>query len=137
MNNDSSVSLTTSLETLIPQPDEINVGGESMEILPLTIGQLTRVMKALKPALADVQGEINLTLLAADHGDTLLATVAAATGKDLAWLDALQSDEFIRLAGKLLEVNADFFTRRVLPEITAAAEKIGKVSGGGLTLSTP
>ncbi|MFH1493732.1 MAG: hypothetical protein ABIG70_02925 [Pseudomonadota bacterium] len=125
------------LETLIPQPVEIKIGGEKMEILPLTIGQLTRVMKALKPALADVQGEINITLLAVDHGETLLAAVAAAIGKEIVLVEALQPDEFIRLAGKLLEVNADFFTRRVLPEIAAAVEKIGKVSGVGLTLSTP
>lgn len=44
------------LETLIPQPVEIKIGGETMEIKPLTIGQITRVMKALKPALADHPG---------------------------------------------------------------------------------
>lgn len=126
----------TELETLIPQPVEIEIGGETLEIKPLTIGQLTRVMKAIKPALADIQGEINLTMLAVDHGDTLLAAVAAATGMDAAWLDKLQTDDFIRLAGNLLEVNTDFFTRRVLPEITAAVERIEKTTGVGLTLST-
>lgn len=126
----------TELETLIPQPVEIEINGETLEIKPLTIGQLTRVMKALKPALADIQGEINLTMLAVDHGDTLLSAVAAATGMDAAWLDKLPTDDFIRLAGNLLEVNADFFTRRVLPEITAAVERIEKTTGVGLTLST-
>lgn len=125
----------TELETLIPQPVEIEAGGEKLTLMPLTIGQLTRVMKALKPALADIQGEINITMLAAGHGETLLAAVSAATGKPVEWIDNLPPDEFIRLAGKLLEVNAGFFTRRVLPEITAAAEKIGKASGVGLTLS--
>lgn len=126
----------TELETLITQPVEIEINGEMLEIKPLTIGQLTRVMKALKPALADINGDINITILAADHGDTLLSAVAAATGKDVAWLDKLQTDDFIRLAGNLLEVNADFFTRRVLPEITAAVERIEKTTGVGLTLST-
>jgi len=130
------VNEKTELETLIPQPVEIEINGETLEIKPLTIGQLTRVMKALKPALADIQGEINLTMLAVDHGDTLLSAVAAATGMDAAWLDKLPTDDFIRLAGNLLEVNADFFTRRVLPEITAAVERIEKTTGVGLTLST-
>ncbi|MDD5330208.1 MAG: hypothetical protein PHX38_09400 [Sulfuricella sp.] len=124
------------LETLIPQPVEIEVGGETISVNPLTIGQLTRVMKALKPALADIKDEINITMLAVDHGEILLSAVSAATGKPIEWLDALPTDEFIRLAGKLLEVNADFFTRSVLPEITAAAEKISSASGVGLTLST-
>lgn len=128
--------MTEELETLIPQPVEITVAGEKLEILPLTIGQLTRVMKALKPALADIGGEINLTLLAAEHGETLLSAVSAATGKEAAWLDKLPMDDFIRLAGLLLEVNADFFTQRVLPQITAAAEKIGKATGAGVTLFT-
>lgn len=128
--------MTKELETLTNQPTEIEIGGEKLAIAPLTIGQLTRVMKALKPALSDIQGEINLTLLAADHGETLLAAVSAATGKEMGWLEALPTDEFVRLAGKLLEVNADFFTRRLMPEITAAAERIGKATGAGLTLST-
>lgn len=128
--------MNNELETLIPQPVEIEIGGEKLAIMPLTIGQLTRVMKALKPALADIQGEINLTLLAADHGETLLSAVSAATGKDVDWLDTLQTDDFTRLAGKLIEVNADFFTRRLLPEITAATSRIEKATGAGLTLST-
>lgn len=124
------------LETLIPQPVEIEAGGEILSIMPLTIGQLARVMKALKPALADIQGEINLTMMAVEHGETLLSAVSAATGKSIEWLDKLPIDDFVRLAGLLLEVNADFFTRRVLPEIAASAERIGKASGVGLTLST-
>lgn len=128
--------MSNELETLIPQPVEIEIGCEKLSIQPLTIGQLTRVMKALKPALSDIGGEINLTMLAAEHGDTLIAAVSAATSKETAWLDSLPMDDFIRLAGLLLEVNADFFTRRLLPEITAAAERIGKATGTGLMLST-
>lgn len=127
---------TDELETLYPQPEEIEAGGEKLTILPLSTGQIMRVMKALKPALVDIQGEINITMIAAGHGETLVAAVSAATGKPIEWVENIPPDEFIRLAGKLLEVNADFFTRRVLPEIIAAAEKISKSSGAGLTLST-
>lgn len=125
------------LETLIPQPETIEIRGQQITLNPLSIGRLASVMKAIKPVLADVSlADVNLVVLASEHGEALIEAIGAATGCDQAWLSDLPADEFIFLAAKVLEINADFFARRVLPEITAAAEKIGKL-GAGPTPSTP
>ena len=43
--------------------------------------------------------------------------VAIAVGKPRAWVDELAADEAILLAAKVIEVNADFFTRTVIPKL--------------------
>ena len=40
-----------------------------------------------------------------------------AVGKPRAWVDELAADEAILLAAKVIEVNADFFTRTVMPRL--------------------
>ena len=40
-----------------------------------------------------------------------------AVGKPRAWVDELAADEAILLAAKVIEVNADFFTRTVIPKL--------------------
>ena len=51
------------------------------------------------------------------RGDDLLTAVSIAVGKPRAWVDALDADQAILLAAKVLEVNADFFTRTVRPRL--------------------
>jgi hypothetical protein len=50
----------------------------------------------------------------------LAPLIAIAVGRPRTWLDELAADDAILLAAKVIEVNADFFTRTVIP-------KLGKV----------
>ena len=52
-----------------------------------------------------------------ERGDDLLSAIAIAVGKPRAWVDELAADEAILLAAKVIEVNADFFTRTVIPKL--------------------
>ena len=49
--------------------------------------------------------------------EALLSAIAIAVGKPRAWVDDLAADEAILLAAKVIEVNADFFTRTVMPRL--------------------
>ena len=60
---------------------------------------------------------IDWLALFGEHGDDLLTAVSIAVGKPRAWVDALDADQAILLAAKVLEVNADFFTRTVMPRL--------------------
>nr|CUV31823.1 conserved protein of unknown function [Ralstonia solanacearum] len=106
------------LDKLIPQPAELVVGGEALAIQPLKVGRLPAFLRAISPTLLQLNApQIDWLGLFIEHGDDLLQAVAIAADKPRAWVDALAADEAILLAAKVVEVNADFFTRTVLPRL--------------------
>ena len=125
----------TDLETLFPGR-EITVGKEALTLGPFAFGQLPKAAKLLQPisaSLSDtgvfsvgkVDGEVQFGLAAdwpmrivdllAAGGDGLLDFIAFAANKPREWVDGLGADDGVALTKALLEVNADFFVRRVLP----------------------
>ena len=106
------------LEKLIPQAVELTVGGETLAIKPLKVGQMPAFLRAISPVMQHLtRAEIDWLALFGDQGDDLLAAIAIAVAKPRAWVDDLAADEAILLAAKVIEVNADFFTRTVLPKL--------------------
>ncbi|MET2548010.1 hypothetical protein [Ralstonia pseudosolanacearum] len=116
------------LDKLIPQPAELTVGGETLAIQPLKVGRLPDFLRAISQTLQQLQApQIDWLALFIEHGDDLLQAVAVAVGKPRTWVDDLAADEAILLAAKVVEVNADFFTRTVLPRLDGL---IGQVVNG-------
>jgi len=106
------------LEKLIPQPVELTVGGETLAIKPLKVGQMPAFLRAISPVMQHLtRAEIDWLTLLGEQGDDLLAAIAIAVAKPRQWVDDLAADEAILLAAKVIEVNADFFTRTVLPKL--------------------
>ncbi|MCX7246618.1 MAG: hypothetical protein NTX31_02925 [Burkholderiales bacterium] len=106
------------LEQLIPQAVELTVGGETLAIKPLKVGQMPAFLRAISPVMQHLtRAEIDWLTLLGDQGDDLLAAIAIAVAKPRQWVDDLAADEAILLAAKVIEVNADFFTRTVLPKL--------------------
>ncbi|WP_247539099.1 DUF6631 family protein [Ralstonia pseudosolanacearum] len=123
------------LDKLVPQPAELSVGGETLTIQPLKVGRLPAFLRAISPTLQQLKApQIDWLALFIEHGDDLLQAVAVAVGKPRAWVDALAADEAILLAAKVVEVNADFFTRTVLPRLDGL---IGQVVGPARSGSMP
>jgi len=109
---------TSELEVLMPPVVELTIGGETLTLQPLKVGQLPAFLRAVGPILSKLSApEIDWLALLGLRGDDLLTALAIATGKPRAWVDDLAADEAILLAAKVLEVNADFFTRTVLPKL--------------------
>lgn len=114
------------LGTFAPVPRRITVADQDFEVLPLRLRQLPAFTKAVEPALpALLSGDFQTAIHR--HQDGMVEAVAVATGADRDWLGELYPDDFIRLARVVLEVNVDFFGRRVMPELSAAAEGLSKV----------
>ena len=106
------------LEKLIPQAVELTVGGETLAIKPLKVGQMPAFLRAISPVMQHLmRAEIDWLTLLGEQGDDLLAAIAIAVAKPRQWVDDLAADEAILLAAKVIEVNADFFTRTVLPKL--------------------
>jgi hypothetical protein len=106
------------LDALIPQAAELTVGGETLAIKPLKIGQMPAFLRAVSPVMQHLtRAEIDWLLLFGEHGEDLLTAIGIAVGKPRTWVDELAADEAILLAAKVIEVNADFFTRTVIPRL--------------------
>lgn len=106
------------LEKLIPRAIELTLNGEVLAIKPLKVGQMPAFLRAISPVMQHLtRTEIDWLTLFGDHGDDLLSAIAIAVGKPRVWVDDLAADEAIVLAAKVIEVNADFFTRTVMPKL--------------------
>jgi hypothetical protein len=116
------------LDTLIPQSVELVIDGEPLAIKPLKVGQMPSFLRAITPVMQRLTGgEIDWLALFGERGDDLLSAIAIAVGKPRAWVDELAADEAILLAAKVLEVNADFFTRTVIPRIDGLFARVTAV----------
>ena len=106
------------LDILVPPGMDLNIAGEAITLKPLKVGQLPAFLRVISPVMKHLSaGEINWLELFGGRGDDLLAAIAIAVGKPRDWVDDLAADDAILLAAKVIEVNADFFTRTVLPKL--------------------
>lgn len=124
------------LDKLVPQACEITLAGETVSVKPLKVGQMPAFLRAITPVMQQINGEgIDWLALFGQQGDDLLTAVSIAVGKPRAWVDDLAADEAIVLAAKVIEVNADFFTRTVMPRLD---DLFGQANAAALgTGSTP
>ena len=126
------------LETLIPQAVELVIDGEPLAIKPLKVGQMPAFLRAITPVMQQIGGDgIDWLALFGERGDDLLSAVSIAVGKPRAWVDELAADEAILLAAKVIEVNADFFTRTVLPRLDGLIARTGATAAMATGGSTP
>ena len=106
------------MDKLVPQAVELSLAGDVVAIKPLKIGQMPAFLRAITPVMQQLGGNgIDWLALFGEHGEDLLTAVSIAIGKPRAWVDALDADEAILVAAKVIEVNADFFTRTVMPRL--------------------
>lgn len=126
-------------EIIAPEVRQLVVGGEPVDIRPLTVGQIPAVLRALKGVdfsagltAADLPG------LVAEHGDRLIQAVAVAIREPADWVSNLDPVEFLTLAGAVIEVNTDFFVQRLAPMLGAVTQRLARVAattGAGPTPS--
>ena len=106
------------LDKLVPQACEVTLAGETVSVKPLKVGQMPAFLRAIAPVMQQISGDgIDWLALFGERGDDLLTAVSIAVGKPREWVDDLAADEAIVLAAKVIEVNADFFTRTVMPRL--------------------
>ena len=116
------------LEKIAPIPVRVDVGGERVSITPIKTRELPAMMRAVGPIMAEVQrGDIMAALTA--NADALINAVSIGARLDRTWVDGLDIDDLVTLAGGVVESNADFFVRRVMPILAAAIESVTRAIG--------
>ncbi len=127
------------LDTLIPTATTLSVAGETLAIKPLKVGQMPAFLRAISPVMHQITStDIDWLALFGERGEDLLSAISIAVGKPRSWVDDLAADEAILLAAKVIEVNADFFTRQVIPKLDVlfATTKLPQVAAGSTSSST-
>lgn len=122
---------------LPPVPTVIEVGGERIELAPLRVGELPGFARAVQPVASRLSASPDWLALLAEQGEPVIEAVAIAARRPRDWVAGLELDEAVRLADAVFGVNADFFVRRLLPALTAAAERMGRVVAAGRPGPTP
>ena len=126
------------LDKLVPQAFEITLAGEAVSVKPLKVGQMPAFLRAITPVMQQIGGDgIDWLALFGERGDDLLTAVSIAIGKPRGWVDALDADEAILVAAKVIEVNADFFTRTVMPRLDGLITQASTVAAAATAGSTP
>lgn len=115
--------MTGGLGAFVPETTRVNLRDRVVDIRPLTVGQLPAFSRAVTPILpALLSGQIMPALMA--EPEALVSAVAVSTGLDPADLRAMDPVDFVALAQAVIEVNVDFFARRLLPAAKAAEQAI-------------
>lgn len=114
------------LEVLNPPQASVQFGGESVTVTPIRMGKLQAFTRVVRPIASDIMealgGSGDLLTTIELHCDRLIEAVQIATGIEREKLDNALPDEFIALAKAVIEINADFFARRLLPAVKTAVE---------------
>jgi hypothetical protein len=122
-------------QTFPPVPRVVTVAGTALELTPIRLGELPRLLAAVRPIAADLSVEPDWLDLLARHGEAVLELLAITTRRERAWIEGLALDEAVTLATAVFEVNADFFVRRVAPAIQGAAQRLAPILSAGTTPS--
>lgn len=106
------------LNELVPGSISVRTGDETIDIRPFTFGQLPRVLRHIGDVLGCLTGDtLDLSTLSEPAAESIIALAMIAANKPRDWFDQLPPDEGIALLRAVIEVNRDFFARRVGPEV--------------------
>ena len=135
------------LDILQPEPLIVNIGSESIEILPLKFGQFGAFTRTVQPMITDINVTfatdkpdsvfaIDLATLLSKHSEALIKAVSISIEKPLKWVEALDMAEAIKLIQAVLEVNMDFFAQSLVPTLNQAMQSLSnKLSDGSMSFN--
>ena len=111
-------------KTFPPAPVVVTLSGIALELTPIRLGELPRLLAVVRPLADDITGDPEWIALLGRHGDSVLDLLAITTRRERAWVNDLSLEDAVLLAAAVFEVNADFFVAHVVPAIQGAAQRL-------------
>src|SRR3569832_401505 len=109
-------------------------GGEPVTFIerPIRVGKLAAFLRAVNDLLpAFESGAVDNKALVMRHSDAIIVGLAVARNTDRELIEELDLADLVVAVTAVVEVNAEFFTQRLLTELDLAAKK--KQAARGLT----
>lgn len=123
------------IEQLFPSGKEVTLKGKVFNIKPFGFGKFPKVLKLLKD-MKDVAStdatlaSVDVPTLVMENADVVVEFAILATGEKKEFFDDLPLDEAVELLQAIIEVNADFFVKRLQPKLLTALSKLSESVGG-------
>lgn len=129
------------LEVLFPEHVDVQLTtGEVITIKPLTFGQTLKAMKVGKNlgsliinASTAENPRAEYMNIMVEGGEEVIDLLAFAFNKPKSWFDDLPSDDGVKLTAQFLEVNFDFFIKKVMPEIVKSMNSMKTKADSAVT----
>lgn len=119
------------LERLVGAPITrvIDIDGENHEVLlkRIKIGRIPKIALAAGPLMSLLSKDglkLDIPSLLTFHSTDALNLLAALLNKDREFVDELDFDDAATLLADVIELNIDFFVRRVLPVCSGALQRL-------------
>lgn len=122
---------------LPPVPESLVIGGETLDITPLRVGELPIFARTVRPIAGKLGPDPDWLRLLSEDGESVILALAIACRRPPEWVSGLALDDAIRLAEAVFGANADFFIRRVVPEITQMSTRLSQTLGTLIPGQTP
>ena len=115
---------------LPPVAEIVIIGGEALDITPHKVGELPTFARTVRPIAGKLGPDPDWLRLLSEDGESVILALAIACRRPPEWVSGLSLDDAIRLAEAVFGANADFFIRRVVPEITRVSQTLGTLIPG-------
>lgn len=115
------------IDKLIPVSNTLTIGDKTIEVKTMKVKQLSQVLKAVRPfigAFTDKENPVDIMSLLIANTDDVVSLISILTGESTEWVEELEIDSLVEVFSKLVEVNLDFFTRRVFPSLSQAMGRL-------------
>ena len=129
--------MTQDLDIIDPPARAITFAGREVMITPLTTGQIPGFARSIKPLMGlaeriDNIGAEDLLDIMADYGDNIIEASALASGIPIDDIRQSSPIDMLPLVRAIIEINQDFFARRLAQALQAARPQTPS-PGAGLT----
>lgn len=123
--------MSTDLKTIVNAPQPLVLSdGRTLDITPIRVKELPAFIAALEPIFGMVSAGASVTTLLAQNSEAVIAATAVGLRLPRAEVDEFGLDDLVTGAAKVMEVNADFFARRVLPALNQTTSQMSSLMAG-------
>ena len=104
--------------------------GRVVELTPIRVKELPAFMAAIGALLGQMSASPDVLAMLAQNPEAVIAATAIGLRMPRAEVDELGTDDLVVAALAVIEVNADFFVRRVQPALLkASAQAVAALAG--------
>lgn len=113
-------------------PITVTIRDRDILIKPVKVKHLSKAAKLVAPIAADVAKDGLSVAAFIEYPDQIIELVALVCDLPVDWVGELDLEEMLRILAPLIQVNMDFFVRRMVPAITDLTRNLSPVGQASL-----